>query len=184
MTADQAIVQYTPNTGLTLCFTHRKKESPLFGKTVVVVGAGGAGRGLAFGAAFKGATVIVVNRSYDRAVDLANACGGTAATMEDLQNGAVTGDVLCNTTSVGMTPNVDETPVPKSAIDGGGFQVVFDAVYNPLVTLLLKEAEECGCVRVSGLDMFVGQAARQFSLFTGKEPAIALMRKAVLDSMA
>ena len=61
--------------------------------------------------------------------------------------------------------------------------VVFDAVDNPLETRLLREAKECGCAQASGLDMFVGQAARQFSLFTGEEPALDLMRAAVLDSM-
>ena len=157
--------------------------SPLAGKTVVVVGAGGAGRGLAFGAAFEGAKVVVVNRGYDRAVALAEACGGVAATMEDLRSGKVTGDVLCNTTSVGMVPEVGETPVPKQALEQGGYSVVFDAVYNPLETKLLRDAKALGMRQASGLDMFVGQAARQFTLFTGKEPATELMRKAVLDSM-
>ena len=60
---------------------------------------------------------------------------------------------------------------------------MFDAVYNPLETRLLREAKEAGCAQASGLDMFVGQAARQFSLFTGEEPALDLMRAAVLDSM-
>lgn len=158
-------------------------RSPLEGKTVVVVGAGGAGRGLAFGAAFEGANVVVVNRGFERAEALAKACGGVARTMEDLAGGAVRGDVLANTTSVGMVPDTDATPVPKSAIEAGGFSVVFDAVYNPLETKLLREAKACGCAQASGLDMFVGQAARQFSLFTGEEPALDLMRAAVLDSM-
>ena len=157
--------------------------SPLKGKTVVVVGAGGAGRGLAFGAAFEGANVVVVNRGFERAEALAAACGGVARTMEDLRGGAVRGDVLANTTSVGMVPDADASPVPKSALEAGGFEVVFDAVYNPLETRLLREAKEAGCAQASGLDMFVGQAARQFSLFTGEEPALDLMRAAVLDSM-
>ena len=158
----------------------------LRGKTVVVVGAGGAGRGLAFGAKFKGADVIVANRSLDRAQALATACGGVAVTLEALASGAVKGDVLANTTSVGMTPNVDETPTPKSAIAAGGFDVVFDAVYNPLETKLLRDAKEVGCELASGLDMFVGQAALQFELFTGKDADAATrerMKRAVLDSM-
>ena len=158
-------------------------SSPLRGKTVVVVGAGGAGRGLAFGAAFEGANVVVVNRGFERAEALAKACGGVARSMEDLRAGAVRGDVLANTTSVGMVPDSDASPVPKSALVSGGFEVVFDAVYNPLETRLLREAKEAGCAQASGLDMFVGQAARQFSLFTGEEPALDLMRAAVLDSM-
>jgi 3-dehydroquinate dehydratase/shikimate dehydrogenase len=158
-------------------------ETALEGKTVVVVGAGGAGRGLAFGAAFKGASVVVANRNYERAAALAEACGGTAVTLEALQAGEVAGDVLANTTSLGMVPNVDETPVPKAALEAGAFDVVFDAVYNPLETKLLREAKECGSAQASGLDMFVGQAAQQFELFTGEKAAKELMRDAVLESM-
>jgi 3-dehydroquinate dehydratase/shikimate dehydrogenase len=158
-------------------------ETVLRGKTVVVVGAGGAGRGLAFGAKFKGAEVIVANRNFERAQALALACGGTAATLEQLQSGLVRGDVLANTTSVGMLPEVGLSPVPKDALAAGGFQVVFDAVYNPLETTLLREAKEVGCTQASGLDMFVGQAALQFELFTGARAAKDLMRRAVLDSM-
>ena len=89
-------------------------ETALQGKTVVVVGAGGAGRGLAFGAKFKGAEVIVANRSLERAQALAEACGGTAVSLEQLQSGEVKGDVLANTTSVGMFPASEDTPVPKA----------------------------------------------------------------------
>jgi 3-dehydroquinate dehydratase/shikimate dehydrogenase len=82
-----------------------------------------------------------------------------------------------------MVPNVDETPVPKAALEAGAFNVVFDAVYNPLETKLLREAKECGSAQASGLDMFVGQAAQQFELFTGEKAAKELMRDAVLESM-
>ena len=78
---------------------------------------------------------------------LAKACGGVARTMEDLRGGAVRGDVLANTTSVGMVPDADASPVPKSALEAGGFEVVFDAVYNPLETRLLREAKEAGCAQ-------------------------------------
>ena len=160
-------------------------ESILCGKTVVVVGAGGAGRGLAFGAVFRGAgKVIVANRNLERARTLAQACGGEAVALSELQSGSVKGDILANTTSLGMYPDsVDDTPMPKEAIRAGGFKVVFDAVYNPLETRLLREAKECGCAQASGLDMFVGQAAQQFELFTGKKARIDVMRRTVLNNM-
>lgn len=163
----------------------RDSETILRGKTIVVVGAGGAGRSLAFGAAFKGAgKIIIANRSFERAKALAAACGGEAVALDELRDGALKGDVLANTTSLGMYPDsVDETPVPKEALQAAGFKVVFDAVYNPLETRLLREAKECGCTQASGLDMFVGQAAQQFELFTGKKAAESLMRKAVLADM-
>ena len=153
----------------------------LEGKTVVVIGAGGAGKALAFGAKFKGANVIIANRSVERAQALADACGGRAVSLEDLAEGRASGDVLANTTSVGMQPYIAESPAPASVL--GDFSVVFDAVYTPLDTRLLREAKEAGCEIASGLDMFVGQAARQFELFTGETADISLMREAVLSSM-
>jgi len=94
-------------------------SSPLQGKTVCVVGAGGAGRALAFGAVSKGAKVIIANRNRERAEALAAALPEGVASVvdwEDLQSGAVAADVLANSTSVGMVPNVEETPVATEAV--------------------------------------------------------------------
>ena len=159
----------------------------LKGKTVLVLGAGGAARGLAFGAKFKEANVVVANRSKDRADALAAACGGTSISVEDVANGNFGDlkiDVIANTTSLGMVgERVDETPCPKEAIKKSGAVVCFDAVYNPLETRLLREAKECGLTVASGLDMFVGQAARQFELFNeGKKADYAGMRETVLNA--
>ncbi|KAI3438702.1 hypothetical protein D9Q98_001122 [Chlorella vulgaris] len=157
--------------------------SPLSGKTVVVVGAGGAGRALAFGAAAKGAKVVIANRSVQKAADLAAQLDppASACSLDELASGAVKGDVLVNTTSVGMQPQVDDTPVPAAAL--AGYELVFDAVYTPLHTRLLREAAEAGCKVVTGDTMFVGQAEDQFRLFTGVEPPKGLMSRVVLDSL-
>ncbi|EFJ45882.1 hypothetical protein VOLCADRAFT_82062 [Volvox carteri f. nagariensis] len=159
-------------------------KSPLQGKTVVVIGAGGAGRALAFGAATKGARVVIANRSREKADLLAAALGSsaTSCSWEDLVSGRVTGDVLANSTSLGMTPHVEESPVgPEVAAK---YKVVFDAVYNPLWTRLLQDARAGGAVPVDGLQMFVGQALEQFRLFTGGlEPPAALMEKTVMDNL-
>lgn len=160
-----------------------QSHSPLSGKTVLVLGAGGAGRALAFGALQRGAKVIIGNRSRGKAEDLAAALGGTTrvVSIDDVNSGAVTADVLANTTSVGMQPAVTESPI--SATAAGKFAVVFDAIYTPLETQLLKDAKAAGSIPISGLEMFVGQAADQFRLFTGKEAPVDLMRKVVLDSL-
>lgn len=157
--------------------------SPLQGKAVVVVGAGGAGRALAFGAAARGARVVIANRSVQRAQQLAEALGQLAAacSLDKLASGAVRGDVLINTTSVGMHPQEGETVVPGPALRG--YQLVFDAVYTPRRTRLLREAEEAGCAVVTGDEMFVGQAAQQFELFTGRPAPVDLMRSVVLKSL-
>ncbi|KAF3547761.1 hypothetical protein DY000_02003717 [Brassica cretica] len=141
-------------------------SSPLAGKTVVVIGAGGAGKALAYGAKEKGARVVIANRTYERARELAEAIGGRALSLTDLDTfHPEDGMVLANTTSVGMQPNVDETPISKDALKH--YALVFDAVYTPRITRLLREAEECGAITVLGSEMFVRQAYEQFEIFTG-----------------
>eukprot|EP00879_Flechtneria_rotunda_P021947 GHRR01023144.1.p1 GENE.GHRR01023144.1~~GHRR01023144.1.p1 ORF type:complete len:350 (+),score=111.60 GHRR01023144.1:1201-2250(+) len=155
--------------------------SPLQGKTFLVVGAGGAGRALAFGAASKGAEVLIANRNKARAEALAAAIPGRAQVVDwdDLQAGKVSADVLANSTSVGMVPNVEETPVATEVVSK--FKVVFDAVYTPRETKLLRDAAATGCLCVDGVAMFVGQAVEQFRLFTGAEEApVQLMEDVVV----
>ena len=83
-------------------------------------------------------------------------------------------NILVNGTPVGMHPNVDHTPFDKRRIDST--MVVFDTVYNPESTLLIKDARAAGAKVVTGVEMFVRQAAYQFKLFTGQEAPIQLMR--------
>jgi 3-dehydroquinate dehydratase/shikimate dehydrogenase len=162
-------------------------ESPLRGRAVVVVGAGGAGRALAFGAASRGAArVVVANRTLDRAAALAADVGAAYPEVEAegcdlaaLASGSVRGDVVANTTSVGMCARPGEgdaeaTPVPRDALRAGGFSLAFDAVYTPRATRLLRDAEAEGLVVVDGVAMFVGQAVEQYRLFTagGGEEAV------------
>ena len=91
-------------------------------------------------------------------------------------------DVLMNSTAVGMFPDVGKMPVGREVLREG--MVVFDAVYNPLETKLLREAKERGCVVVSGVEMFVGQAAEQFRLwFPGVEVPVERMREVVLQKL-
>ncbi|PON52274.1 3-dehydroquinate dehydratase type I [Trema orientale] len=141
-------------------------SSPLAGKLFVVIGAGGAGKALAYGAKEKGARVVIANRTYDRARELANTIGGDALSLADLDNfHPEDGMILANTTSVGRHPKVDETPISKRALRS--YSLVFDAVYTPKITRLLQEAEESGATIVTGLEMFIGQAYGQFEKFTG-----------------
>ncbi|KAF8061413.1 bifunctional 3-dehydroquinate dehydratase/shikimate dehydrogenase [Scenedesmus sp. PABB004] len=158
-----------------------RAASPLSGRTFLVVGAGGAGRALAFGAASRGATVLIANRSRARAEALAAAVPGGATVVDwgALQAGEVSADVLANSTSVGMVPDVEATPVATAAV--GNFKVVFDAVYTPRETRLLRDAAAAGCLTADGVAMFVGQAVEQLKLFTGTDaPPVQLMEDAVL----
>ncbi|KAL8171321.1 LOW QUALITY PROTEIN: hypothetical protein V2J09_023125 [Rumex salicifolius] len=156
-----------------------KAESPLAGKTFVVIGAGGAGKALAYGAKQKGARIVIANRTYERAKELANIVGGDAITLAELETfHPEDGLILANTTSIGMQPKIDETPVPKEVLKN--YMLVFDAVYTPKETRLLKEAAVSGAIVVSGLEMFIGQAYEQFERFTGLPAPKELFRRSNL----
>lgn len=163
------------------------------GAVVMVLGAGGAGRALAFGAVARGAgLVVIVNRSVDKAralaaevrTDTCPAVAASPAAAVDLPFVARV-DVVMNSTSVGMAPAVDATPVDAVLFRRRGAPLVFDAVYNPLETRLLREAAAAGCETVSGVEMFVRQAAAQFRLWLPSVPPdVELMRSVVLAALA
>ncbi|KAM0071944.1 putative 3-dehydroquinate dehydratase, Shikimate dehydrogenase (NADP(+)) [Helianthus debilis subsp. tardiflorus] len=155
-------------------------SSPISGRLFVLVGAGGAGRALAFGAKSKGARVVIFNRNFERAESLARAVSGEALPIEQLdtycpQNGMI----LANCSAIGMEPDVHLTPVSKENLRS--YDLVFDAVYTPRNTRLLQEAAEVGVTVVSGVEMFVRQALGQFKLFTNGLAPEDFMRKVVLE---
>eukprot|EP00250_Pteridium_aquilinum_P004369 c14583_g1_i2 orf=253-1791(+) len=157
-------------------------HSPLFGKYVVVIGAGGAGKAIAYGAKQRGASVFIANRHYERARILARAVGGTALTIQQLYDlKPVKGSVLANTTPIGMYPNEKETPIHKDALRH--YSLVFDAVYTPKVTRLIREAEEAGLIVVSGMEMFIRQAIEQFSLFIASPVPRQRLREVMISIM-
>ncbi len=149
------------------------EESPLKGKRVLLLGAGGVARGILYGLQKRGAKVTLSSRTRKRADQLAKQFGAKAIDWKARQNASA--EVLINGTPIGMHPNVDETPFSKAYLKPA--MIVFDTVYNPESTLLVKEAREHGCRVVTGVEMFVRQAALQYLLFTGKEPPSKLMRE-------
>ncbi|XP_059652599.1 bifunctional 3-dehydroquinate dehydratase/shikimate dehydrogenase, chloroplastic-like [Cornus florida] len=150
--------------------------SPLSGKLFVVIGAGGAGKALAYGGMEKGARVVVANRTYEKAKELANKVGGEAITLAELEDfHPEEGMILANTTSVGMKPKTDLTPLSKKALSY--YSLVFDAIYTPKWTRLLQEAQESGAKVVFGTEMFINQAFVQFERFTGLPAPKALIRE-------
>ncbi|KAK4492563.1 hypothetical protein RD792_003378 [Penstemon davidsonii] len=154
--------------------------SPIAGKLLVLVGAGGAARAIAFGARNRGARVVIFNRNFERAKALAIAVSGEALPYECLNEfQPEKGMILANASSVGMEPNIDQSPVSKVALKS--YELVFDAVYTPRNTRLLQEAEEVGATVVSGVEMFVRQALSQFKLFTNGLAPTGFMRKTVLE---
>lgn len=147
------------------------------GKRVLVLGAGGAARAIVFEARRRGAEVFVANRTEEKARRLADELGCTFVPMSDLA--AINVDIVANATSVGMVPYVDYSPVPTTLLRN---RVVFDAVYNPPITKFLREARRVGAVIVPGTEMYIHQAAMQFTLYTGIRPARAVLRR-ILSSV-
>lgn len=145
----------------------------------MLAGAGGAGRALAFGAKSRGARVVIFDIDFERAKSLASDVMGEARPFEDILNfQPEKGAILANATPLGMHPNTDRVPVSEETLRD--YQLVFDAVYTPRKTRLLKDAEAAGAIIVSGVEMFLRQAIGQFNLFTGKEAPKEFMREIVL----
>ncbi|XP_029125827.1 bifunctional 3-dehydroquinate dehydratase/shikimate dehydrogenase, chloroplastic [Cajanus cajan] len=150
-------------------------RSPLYGKLFVVMGAGGAGKALAYGGKEKGARIVVANRTYAKAKELASKVGGKTIPLSELEKfHPEEGMILANATSVGMKPNIDDTPIPKVALKH--YSLVFDAVYTPKLTRLLRESQEAGAAIVYGTEMFINQAFVQFERFTKLPAPKQLMR--------
>lgn len=152
---------------------------PMAGKNVAVLGAGGAGRAVAFGVKSRGANVFICNRTPEKAQALLRDVGATVTGFDTLAQQKI--DAIVNTTSLGMSPNVAESPLTESQIPPGC--VVFDTVYNPRRTRLLELAQARGCRIVEGVEMFIAQGARQFELWTGQKAPVELMRQAVLAQL-
>jgi len=157
-----------------------QEHFPLEGRTVAVLGAGGAARAAVYAILRAGGTPIVFNRSRDRAESLARwfSCG-----TQPLANlGRTEADVLINATPVGMYPATGESPVDGRHL--GRFEWVVETIYNPLETRLLREARAAGCGVVTGLAMFVRQGAEQIRTWTGLEPPVELMTRVVRTTLA
>ncbi|MDI6888671.1 MAG: shikimate dehydrogenase [Methanocellales archaeon] len=150
-------------------------------KRVLLLGAGGAARAIAFQLAHDGAGLIIVNRTAPRAVKLAQDVRGVGdaigTDMGDLATLVKKVDILINSTSVGMHPDVDKTLVTADMMHPD--LVVFDIVYNPIETCLLKEARKAGALTIDGVNMLVHQGAESFRIWTGREAPVKVMEDAV-----
>jgi 3-dehydroquinate dehydratase / shikimate dehydrogenase len=149
---------------------------------VAVIGAGGTGRTAVAALAHYGATVVVYNRTKERADALANEFDGrsgkvVSARLEKLCDSCC--HIFINTTSVGMHPKVDESPIGDRPPKFEPETVVFDTIYNPMKTKLLEQAEAAGAKTIGGVEMFVRQAAGQFQAWTGKEAPTKVMREVI-----
>lgn len=158
-------------------------------RKITILGAGGAARAIAFILADKGANLTIMNRHLDSAQKLADRTfqlfrrdvQALELNRENLKDNLFGAEILVNTTSLGMSPENDNTPVPALLIKPG--LVVFDIIYNPVKTRLLYEAEERGAKVIGGIEMLVWQGAAAFEIWTGKRAPVQIMREAVMRAL-
>ena len=150
-------------------------DPSLKGKTALVLGAGGVGKAIAYGLIRREVNVVLADGMPEQATPLAKRM--KCRSIDCASRHTVSADLLFNCTPVGMRLDVDETPYDKHRLRPS--MIVFDAVYNPENTLLIKDARSRNCSVVTGVDMFVRQACLQFSLFTGQDGPADLMRDVI-----
>jgi 3-dehydroquinate dehydratase / shikimate dehydrogenase len=143
--------------------------------SVLVVGNGGAARGAAFTLAAAGAKLSVTGRNLDRVRALASLTNAEPLSRDQAE--ARKFDVVIHATPIGMTPRTEECFF-RDAIPG---KLVFDMVYTPLETELLRRARQQGAEAIRGLEMFLEQASRQFEIWTGERAPRAVMEKAAME---
>jgi 3-dehydroquinate dehydratase/shikimate dehydrogenase len=160
-------------------FLHPLQERvPLSGLRASVLGAGGAARAVAVALASSGCSVCIHARDRERADRIAML---TSAQVGAWPPPPGSWDLLVNGTPIGMYPRIDETPMPAEQLTG---RYVYDLVYNPTVTRLLREAAAAGCQTIGGLDMLVAQAHEQYQWWTGDRAPAGVMREAALKRLA
>ncbi len=162
----------------------------ILGKNILLLGAGGAARALSYILANDVNKIVIANRTEKRAEKLTNELKKSFGINAEpkkfnnyvLREEAKTADILINTTPVGMYPNVDKSPIPAEFLHKD--LIVFDVVYNPLETKLIKEATKKGCKTLGGLDMLVNQGASAFEWWTNKKPNVNLMKKIIIEFLS
>ena len=145
-------------------------HGPWKGRRATVLGAGGAARAVVYALRSLDMDVLVTNRTLERASRLVDELGGRVGSIDEPY------DLLVNATPLGMHPEVDASPIDTHQLQPAA--LVFDTVYRPLETRLLREANAKACRTQDGLDMLVHQAVEQIRLWSNRTPDPALLRQA------
>lgn len=155
-----------------------EKITSLKNKKVAILGAGGAARAMAYAVSAKGASFTVFNRSLDKAQELAREFGGKAQPLEQIKD-AADSDIILNATALGMETRATDTPFPKEFLNEN--QIIFESIYSPYETQLLKDASEAGARIIHGVEMLLYQGTSQFELFTKRPAPVEAMREALVS---
>jgi len=168
------------NTDCTGAMKALEKHVELKDKNVLIIGAGGTAKAIGYGVHKKGAKVTVTyNRNKEKGLQLAKELNAKVVNIQDAGEEVI--DILINCSPVGMSPNQEETPIPSRHLIKG--MIVFDSVYNPPETRLIREAKAADCITISGVELFVNQAVEQFELWTGQKAPTDSMRDVVLKGL-
>jgi len=157
-----------------------KKRIDLAEKKTLVIGAGGAARAVVFGLMKEKASVTITNRTVEKAAQLAREFGCKERRNID-SHFIDSQDIIINTTSVGMHPHENESPIDTEGIRKG--QVLMDIVYAPHETELLKQGKNRGATIIHGIEMLLFQGTEQFELYTGVKAPIEVMRKTLATAL-
>jgi len=152
-----------------------KEKTVIKGKKVILLGAGGAARALAFAVKDESGELTILNRTVDEAEQLAKAVGCKFDGLEKILDLIPTTNILINSTSVGMAPEINQSLVNEKLLHKG--LTVMDIVSNPRETKLLREAKKAGCQIVFADRMLLWQGVLKFELYTGTKPPIKIMEK-------
>lgn len=169
------------NTDYVAALKALEEKTMLQGKKAVLLGSGGVALTIATGLKRSGAELTILNRNKEKAVELAKSINAEGFGGLDDLSLIASADILINATSVGMWPDVNESIVPRELLHSN--LIVFDVVYNPKMTRLIREAKAAGCTIIRGYKMFLLQAAEQFKLFTGHEAPLHNMEKVLLKAL-
>jgi shikimate dehydrogenase len=154
---------------------------------VVILGAGGASRALSYKLAPKVSELTILNRTGKKALNLAEYLSEKTGAqiigggLEELEKRIKGTDILINATPVGMNPKIECSPVPAEFLHSD--LLVYDLVYNPVETKLLREAKKKGCKILSGVKMLVYQGALAYEMWTGRQPPVEEMIAVVEEAL-
>jgi shikimate dehydrogenase len=168
----------------------RENGTELSEKKVLLLGAGGAAKAIAFALAKEVGELAILNRAAEKAKELAEALGrmfnkkvvGGALSSDAIAKNLRGSDVLINATSVGMHPDANQSIVTPQWLRSD--LTVMDIVYNPVETKLAKDAKAAGAKVISGVEMLIYQGAASFEIWTGRSAPIEVMRRAALNKLS
>ena len=157
-----------------------KEKTQLSNKKVLVIGAGGAARAVVYGLKKEDAEITIINRTAKKAQKLAEEFKIKADKLENVKGLIEDNEIVINTTSVGMKPNLGMSIIPEEYLAKG--KIIMDIVYTPIRTKLIESAEKSSCITITGERMLVYQAMRQYELWTKEKPDFEIMEKAIKNN--